>query len=185
MSMIIDTQNFESWLGKQTNLISKDLALKHEAMDSGVFPFFRATFYWWARQWPKECRDLAMAPQVLAVGDLHVENFGTWRDAEGRLAWGINDFDEAARLPYANDLVRLATSAALAAEEAKLNLSAARACESILTGYRDGLENGGKPFVLAQRHAWIGIWLGKQADASDEFWKKMLELPKPKDTPPR
>ena len=25
------------------------------------------------------------APPVLAVGDLHVENFGTWRDAEGRL----------------------------------------------------------------------------------------------------
>jgi len=31
---------------------------------------------------------------VLAVGDLHVENFGTWRDAEGRLIWGVNDFDE-------------------------------------------------------------------------------------------
>jgi len=36
---------------------------------------------------------------VLAVGDLHVENFGTWRDAEGRLIWGVNDFDEAWRLP--------------------------------------------------------------------------------------
>jgi uncharacterized protein (DUF2252 family) len=24
-----------------------------------------------------------------------VENFGAWRDVEGRLIWGINDFDEA------------------------------------------------------------------------------------------
>ena len=57
---------------------------------------------------------LARAPRALAVGDLHVENFGTWRDVEGRLIWGINDFDEAWRLPYTNDLVRLATSALLA-----------------------------------------------------------------------
>ena len=42
------------------------------------------------------------------------ENFGTWRDAEGRLIWGVNDFDEAARMPYALDIVRLATSAVLA-----------------------------------------------------------------------
>ena len=51
---------------------------------------------------------------MLAVGDIHVENFGTWRDAEGRLVWGVNDFDEAARMPYAIDIVRLATSAVLA-----------------------------------------------------------------------
>jgi uncharacterized protein (DUF2252 family) len=48
--------------------------------------------------WPEVCPDLAKAPKVLAVGDLHVENFGTWRDVEGRLVWGINDFDEAAAL---------------------------------------------------------------------------------------
>ena len=51
---------------------------------------------------------------MLGVGDLHVENFGTWRDAEGRLIWGINDFDEACPMPYTIDLVRLAASADLA-----------------------------------------------------------------------
>ena len=51
---------------------------------------------------------------MLAVGDMHVENFGTWRDAEGRLVWGVNDFDEAAKMPYTIDLVRLAASAMLA-----------------------------------------------------------------------
>src|SRR5262249_20118319 len=47
---------------------------------------------------------------------LHVENYGSSRDAEGRLVWGINDFDEAGPPPYTNDLVRLATSAWLAIE---------------------------------------------------------------------
>ena len=58
----------------------------------------------------------AFAPQVLAVGDLHTENFGTWRDGEGRLVWGINDFDEVAVMPYTLDLVRLAASARMAIE---------------------------------------------------------------------
>ena len=98
MSIVSDTLDFERWLGRQTDLAKKDLAVKHEAMNSGVLPFFRATFYWWARQMPKECQELVNAPSVLAVGDLHIENFGTWRDAEGRLAWGINDFDECSRL---------------------------------------------------------------------------------------
>ena len=61
--------------------------------------------------------NLDHAPQVLGVGDLHVENFGTWRDAESRLVWGINDFDEACCLPYTHDLVRLAASARFAIEE--------------------------------------------------------------------
>jgi hypothetical protein len=26
-------------------------------------------------------------PRVLGVGDIHLENFGTWRDAEGRMVW--------------------------------------------------------------------------------------------------
>ncbi len=50
------------------------------------------------------------------MGDLHIENFGTWRDLEGRLIWGINDVDEAYPVRYPNDLVRLAASAFLAME---------------------------------------------------------------------
>ena len=55
-----------------------------------------------------------MRRSVLSVGDLHLENFGTWRDADGRLVWGVNDFDEAAVMPYVLDLVRLVTSIQLA-----------------------------------------------------------------------
>ncbi len=95
-------------------IVEKDLHFKHEQMRTGPFPFLRATYYRWAQIWADVCPEAAAAPGVLAVGDLHVENFGTWRDIEGRLIWGINDFDEAWRMPYTNDLVRLATSALLA-----------------------------------------------------------------------
>ena len=61
---------------------------------------------------------------LLAVGDLHVENFGVWRDSRQRLVWGVNDFDDACELPFTSDLVRLATSAMLAASAAKIEVTA-------------------------------------------------------------
>ena len=97
--------------GRNATWSIADLDYKHDRMKKNAFVFLRATFFRWARRIETVCPDLAGAPAVLSVGDLHVENFGTWRDAEGRLVWGINDFDEAADIPYPFDLVRLATSA--------------------------------------------------------------------------
>src|SRR5436305_10185592 len=90
------TDRYEAWLRTCTPVNEQDLKTKHDTLASDVFPFLRGTFYRWAQVWPEQCADLASAPRVLAVGDLHAENFGTWRDAEGRLAWGVNDLDEAA-----------------------------------------------------------------------------------------
>src|ERR1700722_17096997 len=103
MNIHESTRQYEQWLGKRLPLIPRDLKQKHTAMASAIFPFFRATFYRWMERWPEVCPEADKAPKVLAVGDLHVENFGTWRDAEGRLVLGINDFDEAASLPYTLD----------------------------------------------------------------------------------
>jgi uncharacterized protein (DUF2252 family) len=73
---------------------------------------------------------------LLAVGDLHVENFGTWRDTEGRLVWGANDFDEVASMPYTIDLVRLVTSAILAKNDGGLAIDAGAAATAVLEGNR-------------------------------------------------
>ena len=87
-------------------------------MSESAFPFLRATFYRWVEQWPSVCLMLARRDQdvLLAVGDCIVENFGVWLDAQQRLVWGVNDFDDACELPFTSDLVRLATSVMLAAE---------------------------------------------------------------------
>src|SRR6202451_727258 len=143
------TSDYETWLAKHITLLPADLKRKHQAMAQDLFPFFRATFYRWMQLWPKACADEARAPRVLAVGDLHVENFGTWRDVEGRLVWGINDFDEVYELPYTIDLVRLAASAHIAIRESRLEIAAKDACDAILTGYKRSLETGGLPFLLA------------------------------------
>jgi len=184
MNVVKATRQFEDWLGQRTDVVQKDLRFKHSSMKSEVFPFLRATYYRWAQIWPKVCPDLTKAPTVLAVGDLHVENFGTWRDIEGRLIWGVNDFDEAFPMSYANDLVRLAVSAHLAAEAGHLPLKGKDACGAILEGYHEGLSEHGRPFVLGEDHNWL-----RQIAESDlrdpvHFWAKMDALPTVKEQVP-
>jgi hypothetical protein len=108
---------------------------------------------------------------------LHVENFGTWRDAEGRLIWGVNDFDESYPLSYANDLVRLAVSAHLAAETGHLPLQHHETCEAILAGYLDGMQQGGRPFVLSEQHEWLRQIAESKLRDPILFWQKMDALP--------
>lgn len=112
--IVAATVRYEASLANRIPLIAPDLELKDRAMSAGSFPFLRATFYLWAARWEEVVGAPARLPTVLAVGDLHVENFGTWRDAEGRLVWGVNDFDEAWLLPYTQDLLWLAASALVA-----------------------------------------------------------------------
>ena len=167
---------FERWLAEHVPLVRADLDLKHRLMSKDVFSFLRATFYRWAQLWPDICHELADAPAVLAVGDLHVENFGTWRDAEGRLIWGVNDFDEVVTLPYTQDLVRLATSALLAVEESRLTLPARRGCESILQGYTESLRTGGGAAVLAEHYRWLRDLAVARLKDQRPFWDQMRSL---------
>jgi hypothetical protein len=186
MNIVKATRRYEDWLGQHTTLVRADLHLKHQRMADSAFPFFRATFYRWMQIWPEVCPGLAKAPRVLAVGDLHVENFGTWRDLEGRLVWGINDFDEAGIMPYTIDLVRLATSALLACAEGHLRLQSKDACTALLDGYHESLVESGRPFVLEEEHKWLrSIALNELRDPV-HFWAKMDALPKiPGKLPPK
>src|SRR5437867_8982269 len=146
-------------------------------MSAGIFPFLRATFYRWAARWQAIVGDVARAPTVLAVGELHVENFGTWRDAEGRLMWGVNAFDEAWPLPYTNDLLRLATSALVAREYHDLSIDGKEAVSAILDGYREALERGGHAFVLAEHHTALREMALYRLHDPETFWDKLESLP--------
>jgi len=177
MNIFKATADFERWLSKRLPVIRQDIALKHQSMAEAAFPFFRATFYRWLQHWPEVCAGLAKAPQVLAIGDLHIENFGTWRDAEGRLIWGVNDLDEVWPGAYTLDLVRLTTSAYLAISGEHLCLTRRVAAEAIEEGYRDALAAGGKAFVLAEQHQWLRLLALSKLRDPVRFWAKMQQYP--------
>jgi hypothetical protein len=176
MNVVKATRQFEDWLGQHTHIDRKDLALKHANMKADVFMFLRASYYRWAQIWPEVCPDLAKAPQVLAVGDLHVENFGTWRDIEGRLIWGVNDFDEAWPMAYTIDLVRLAVSAHLAAEAGRLPIKREDICGAMLEGYRESIRAKGNAFVLGEKHQWLRLIAEGELRDPVHFWAKLDAL---------
>jgi uncharacterized protein (DUF2252 family) len=177
MNVIKATRDFERWLAKQIPLVRTDVALKHQHMAESPFAFFRATFYRWLQLWHEGCAEFAKAPKVLAVGDLHIENFGTWRDQEGRLIWGVNDLDEAWPGPYTLDLIRLTTSAYIAIAGEHLGLTKREAAEAIEEGYRAALNAGGRAFVLAEHHQWLRMMALSKLRDPVRFWAKMEQLP--------
>jgi hypothetical protein len=173
--IVQSTAEFESWLRTQISLRDDNLQVKHDKMAEQLFEFFRATFYRWCERWNDACTEWARAQPVIAVGDLHIQNFGSWRDGRGRLIWGVNDYDETATFSFAIDLVRLATSAELASEvipDCELTLS--EICETIRDGYLAGLEGGGEPFVLERRHAWLLRLVRAILKEPKRFWKNWL-----------
>jgi uncharacterized protein (DUF2252 family) len=97
----------------------KLVLLKLRRMLEDPFTFFRGTDHLFVDNWPT-LRPVEVGPDILICGDLHLENFGSYRTAEGDFRYDINDFDEVAVAPNSIDLVRCTTSIFLAAEQWKL-----------------------------------------------------------------
>src|SRR6202789_275852 len=171
------TASYEAWTRSCTSVLQSDLRSKHDQMRESPFGFLRGTFYRWAQLWPSVCGDLCRAPKVLAVGDLHVNSFGTWRDVEGRLCWGVDDFDEAYPLPYTNDLVRLAASLKIVIDAEGLSIKLKDGCNAILDGYSTSLREGGCPIVLAENEQKLGKLGVKSFKPPSNFWEKLNRLP--------
>ncbi len=171
------TTSFEKWTRERTPVIDADLRFKHQQMKSELYLFLRGTFYRWAQLFPQICKDEAHAPKVLAVGDLHLGSFGTWRDFEGRLNWGVDDFDDAFPLPYTNDLIRFAASIRLAANDQNISIGFKDGCDVFLESYRETLRCGGKPFVLAESASHMEALGFDQIKPPKRFWEKLNALP--------
>src|SRR4029077_12135240 len=99
------------------------LRFKIARMAESPFAFFRGTFHLFAR----DVLDRTFGPPSLLsgegpdldlVGDLHSENYGTFKAADGLVHYDVNDFDETTGGRFTFDVARLATSLFLAAREA-------------------------------------------------------------------
>jgi hypothetical protein len=182
--IVSSTRSYEDWLRVQLGdaFVPTDLDRKHSHMRESAFSFLRATYWRWAETVLEICPELAAAPAVLAVGDTHLENFGTWRDADGRLVWGVNDHDEAAGMPFVLDVVRLASSALLG--RGRRDIDAREICAQIANGYRDGLA-APEPFILDRDYRWLRKLVIVPEKDRSEFWKDLDRLRRHPEPPAR
>ncbi|MFE0646142.1 DUF2252 domain-containing protein [Streptomyces sp. NPDC058877] len=91
--------------------------VKFRKMAGSAFAFYRGTACLFYADLAREAHGGPYLDErtgrVWIHGDLHAENFGTYMDANGRLVFNVNDFDEAYIGPFTWDLKRLAASLAL------------------------------------------------------------------------
>ncbi len=124
------------------NRLPDILKLKYKAMSLNVFSFYRGTchlFY----------QDLAAAaplppsPTVWVCGDLHLENFGSFKGDDHQEYFDLNDFDEAMLAPAAWEIVRMVTSIFIAFDSLALKQEEAiKIAKLFLENYSSTLKAG-------------------------------------------
>ena len=118
------------------------VVMKYSAMRTNPFVFFRGTCHLFYDRLPKT-GIFNSAPPVWSCGDLHLENFGSYKGDNRLVYFDINDFDEAALAPATWDLARMITSILVGANSYGISNTNARALgANFLFAYVTALTKG-------------------------------------------
>lgn len=126
------------------------LAMKYKLMRSSPFVFLRGTCHLFYQRLPRD-KMLDAAPPVWICGDMHLENFGSYKGDNRLIYFDNNDFDEACLAPSLYELVRLLTSVLVGAADLKLSRAEALAlCHTALDAYSEALVFGKSRWIEAE-----------------------------------
>eukprot|EP01133_Synstelium_polycarpum_P002817 gene2817-3239_t len=107
-----------------SGLLPDKVQLKYKAMAESPFRFFRGTCHLFYQDLVK-AKSFPSSPLVWICGDLHLENFGSFRGNNRQVYFDLNDFDESMLSPLNWELARVLTSIYVAFGTLKLKKSAA------------------------------------------------------------
>ena len=91
------------------DLLPDMIQLKYEAMTENAFRFYRGTCHLFYEDLAN-AGALPLSPLVWICGDLHIENFGSYKGDNKMVYFDLNDFDEALLAPASYELTRMVTS---------------------------------------------------------------------------
>jgi uncharacterized protein (DUF2252 family) len=116
---------------------------KYSEMSVRAFSFLRGTCHLFYADLPRDHSLFTTPPLVWSCGDLHLQNFGSYKGEDRLVYFDINDFDESLLAPTSWDLARFLTSLHLAADTLELDPSEAQIlCQNFLTRYTNALAEG-------------------------------------------
>ncbi|MCY7272394.1 MAG: DUF2252 domain-containing protein [Phormidesmis sp. CAN_BIN44] len=118
------------------------LKLKYQTMASSAFGFLRGTCHLFYQDIPAEAT-IDKLPSVWVCGDLHLQNFGSYRGDDRLVYFDINDFDESVLAPCSWDTARFLTSILVAAHTLGISdEDAQELCKCFLESYTAALRLG-------------------------------------------
>jgi len=92
---------------------------KYEAMAENIYRFYRGTCHLFYEDLSK-ADHFPPSPAAWICGDLHLENFGSYKADNKLVYFDLNDFDEAVLAPCAWEIVRMVTSIFIAFENLEI-----------------------------------------------------------------
>jgi uncharacterized protein (DUF2252 family) len=118
------------------------LALKYRKLRADPFAFLRGTCHLFYDRLPAD-KLFRRAPPAWSCGDLHLENFGSYKGDNRLVYFDINDFDEAALAPASWDPLRLLASVLVASTTLRTTAVEGRElCKTLLRAYAETLASG-------------------------------------------
>jgi len=97
----------------------KILNYKYKVMTVNMFSFYRGTCHIFYEDFYKQ-KAFVPSPLSWICGDLHLENFGSFKGSNRLVYFDLNDFDEGVLAPAAVELVRMVTSIYIAFASLKI-----------------------------------------------------------------
>jgi uncharacterized protein (DUF2252 family) len=124
------------------NRLPDMVKLKYKAMAVNAFYFFRGTCHLFYEDL-YAASPLPSSPVTWVCGDLHIENFGSFKGNNKQVYFDLNDFDEALMAPSAWEIARMITSILIAFDSLKIKEDEAiKTAQMFLNSYASTLKKG-------------------------------------------
>ena len=126
------------------------LQLKYKFMAENMFRFFRGTCHLFYEDLAA-ANKLPASPAAWICGDLHLENFGSYKGDNRLVYFDLNDFDEALLAPASWELARMVASILLAFEALEIDdKKASKMGQLFLKSYSATLAKGKAYYIEPQ-----------------------------------
>ena len=127
--------------------IPKMVQKKYEFMKENLFRFYRGTNHIFYEDLSGE-KDFPSSPSAWICGDLHLENFGTFKSDNRQVYFDLNDFDESILAPSLWEVVRMTTSIFIAFDTLKIEeIKALRMAQLFLKTVSDKFASGKPSYI--------------------------------------
>lgn len=123
---------------------------KYAGMAESLYRFFRGTNHIFCEDYA-DSKTTPHAPLAWICGDLHLENFGSFKSDNRLVYFDLNDFDDAILAPATHELVRFITSIFIAFETLQIEQKKAlHMAELFLKKYSSVLASGKANYLERQ-----------------------------------